>query len=243
MDKLEDLGVDGNTIIFFFNDHGVEYGGKGGLYEHGSKSISIAWRKNGFPMTGHNSDALLSNVDFAPTILDYAGIVPPLGSLDGKSYRPILEGDVDEIRKSVFIEFGCARGVIMDGYKYISIRWPDSSYNSLFSDPEGNDLGWGSLKVYSTGDMEYNVRTNFPEYYDDDQLYDLNARISKIHPKSGSTVSEDEQVNLAIGPAYATRLQAMKDELQTYLDTLPGPFSEFKSAQEEHWPGSLIELR
>ena len=185
MDKLVELGVDDNTIIFFFNDHGVEFGGKAGLYEHGSKSISIAWRKNGFPMIGHDSPALLSNVDFAPTILDYAGVTPPLGLLDGKSYRPILEGHADEIRDSVFIEFGCARGVIMDGFKYITIRWPDA-----LSDPIASNLGWASLKNMGTSGLEFNVKTNFPNYYDEDQLYDLSYRISKTHPKGG-TVMED----------------------------------------------------
>ena len=227
MATLEKHVLDDNTLIIIFDDHGHEYGGKGGLYEHGANSVAIAWRKNGFPC-GTNSAALLANTDFAPTILDYAGVEVPFAHFDGKSFRPILEGYADEIRNSCYLEFGCGRGVIMDNWKYISVRWPDPSYNPLFSDPSGNLLGWASLKVVLSG-MEANVRAQHPNYYSLDQLYDL-------------TTDPGEQANLADDPAHAERLQLMKNELQTYIDSNPGPYAEFKSSTEALHKGLMIEL-
>jgi len=103
----------------------------------------------------------------------------------------------------------------------------------LFSDPEANLAGWASMKAgdpAATYGLEYWVRTQHPNYYDLDQLYDL-------------TTDPGEQVNLATDPAYAGRLRLMKEELQKYLNSLPGPYGEFKSAAEELRHGSVFELR
>jgi arylsulfatase A-like enzyme len=227
LDKLEEHGLDDNTIIFFFDDHGVEFGGKAGLYEHGAKCATIVWKKSGFAC-GTNSTAMISNVDFAPTILDYAGVEMPFEHFDGKSFRSLLEGNVSEIRNSAYLEFGCGRGVIMDNWKYLSVRWPNTIYDSRFDDPSANDMGWASLKGPLTS-MEVNVRAQHPNYYDVDQLYNLAA-------------DPGEQTNLASDPAHADRLQLMKDELQKYLDPNPGPYAEFKSSGSELKKGAVIEL-
>ena len=61
MKKLKELGLDDNTIVFFFNDHGQM--AKGTVYQGGVSDPSFVWKKGGFPC-GHVSDALVSNVDF-----------------------------------------------------------------------------------------------------------------------------------------------------------------------------------
>jgi hypothetical protein len=46
-------------------------------------------------------DAEAVNIDLAPTMLDYAGVAIP-GIMQGKSWRPLLEGQVKEWRRSFF---------------------------------------------------------------------------------------------------------------------------------------------
>ena len=69
--KLEQHNLIDNTLIFFFNDHGQK--AKGTVYQGGVHNPCIVWRKDGFKC-GNVSKAQISNVDFAPTILDYAGV-------------------------------------------------------------------------------------------------------------------------------------------------------------------------
>jgi arylsulfatase A-like enzyme len=54
---------------------------------------------------GVTCDQMVTNADLAPTMLDLAGVpIPP--QMQGKSWRPLLEGALDKpIRKSFFYEY------------------------------------------------------------------------------------------------------------------------------------------
>ena len=78
LDRLEEHDLLDNTIIIFFNDHGQR--AKGHLYQGGIHDPSIVWRSKGF-RCGPVSEAMVQNIDFAPTILDFAGIDYPEGRL------------------------------------------------------------------------------------------------------------------------------------------------------------------
>ncbi len=71
LQKLEETGRLENTIIVFFNDHGQH--SKGTLYEGGIHSQCIIWKSGGFEV-GNTCDIPVSNVDFLPTLLEYAGL-------------------------------------------------------------------------------------------------------------------------------------------------------------------------
>lgn len=227
LDKLEEKGVLDDTVLFFFSDHGQN--AKGTLYQGGVHNPSIAWRKGGFPC-GSEMPALLSNVDFAPTILELAGVVPEEGALDGQSFLPYLEGAPPPTDRALYFELGYARGIRRGDWKYIALRYPDA-VTSMSDEERAKALetwnaerrrkhlpivtedpsrpfshltpipGGGHAEVESTG--------KYPGYYDSDQLYDLSQ-------------DPGEQHNLAADPAYAERLKILKDELSELLKTLPG---------------------
>ena len=82
---LKDLkakGLDENTIIFFFSDHGgCIPRGKGYLYESGLRVPMLVyfpdkWKHLAGCRMGQNDD-LISFVDLGPTVLSLAGIEPP----------------------------------------------------------------------------------------------------------------------------------------------------------------------
>ena len=235
INKLEEQGKLDNTIIFFFNDHG-QYA-KGSIYEGGVSSPSLIWTKGGFK-TGHINRALVSNIDFAPTIFRMAGGNPDtVQSFDGLDMMPILNGEKDEIRKSLYFEMGFSRGVLMDSLKYIALRYPQFAMdwdmaarqkkldewndfrkkNKLryhFTDPS---LPFSHLMLIpGGGDAEYPSTQRYAHYYDTDQLYDLRT-------------DPNEQNNLINDPKYAEKLKELKAELKKYLDELPGKFGEFKT--------------
>ncbi len=79
---LKDKGLDDDTIIFFFSDHGgCIPRGKGYLYESGLRVPLIVyfpekWKHLSEGMSGQRND-LVSFIDLGPTVLSLAGINPP----------------------------------------------------------------------------------------------------------------------------------------------------------------------
>jgi arylsulfatase A-like enzyme len=227
--KLEEHNILEKSIIFFFNDHGQH--AKGTLYQGGAFNPSIIWKAGGFPC-GDVCEAKISNVDFAPTILELAGAENPERGFDGRSFKAALDGKESESRESLFFELGYARAVIMGNYKYYAVRYPEYAknwtpeeraeildrYNEgrafrnmviVNRDPEKS---FSHLEVVpGGGHAENHSYGKNPGYFDPDQLYDLAA-------------DPGEMTNLANSPEYEEILLDLKAELQKYLDDLPGKF-------------------
>jgi arylsulfatase A-like enzyme len=102
--KLEDLGLERNTVVFFMSDNGglstsegsptsnlPLRGGKGWLYEGGIREpLVIKWP--GVTQPGSTCDDPVISTDFYPTILEMAGLPPkPSQHLDGQSLVPLLK--------------------------------------------------------------------------------------------------------------------------------------------------------
>ena len=236
LDTLEATGEIDNTVIFFFNDHGQL--AKGTVYQGGVHNPSIVWRKGGFP-AGATSQALVSNVDFAPTILDLAQVDYSRHKFDGQSFLPYLEGETPPKERLLYFELGYARGIRIGDWKYMAVRYPEAIENMNIEErtavlKEWNDAryrrqlnivtddpskpfshltaipGGGDAEKYSTG--------SYPAYFDRDQLYYL-----KEDP--------NEQKNLAYNKIYAQKLAEMKNELKKQLAVLPGQFGELKTQE------------
>ena len=232
--KLDEQGKLDNTIIFFFNDHG-QYA-KGSIYQGGVSSPSIIWQKGGFKTANVNT-ALVQNIDFAPTILDMAGGNPDtVKSFDGKSFLSILNGQKDEIHRSLYFEMGFSRGVLKDSCKYIALRYPRFALDWDLKTRQKKLDEWNNFRIKNKlvyhftdpslpfshlmlipggGDAEYPSTIRYKHYYDPDQFYDLRT-------------DPNEQVNLFEVPKYEDKVKDLQNELKIYLNELPGKFGEFK---------------
>ncbi|MBG38299.1 MAG: sulfatase [Cryomorphaceae bacterium] len=108
LDYLEENGLSENTIVVYTSDQGFYLGEHGWfdkrwMYEESFKMPFLI--KN--PRTieaGTTSDAMVMNVDFAPTLLDMAGIEIP-SEMQGKSFKGAFEGDKKNNRKSVYYHY------------------------------------------------------------------------------------------------------------------------------------------
>lgn len=231
--KLDAVGELDNTIIIYFNDHGQR--SKGTVYEGGVHGEAFFWKQSGFP-AGHRSDTFVSNVDFTPTILDMAGVDYDPANYDGVSCYPALMGEVEQTRDSLYFELGFVRGILKDGWKYIALSYPENIQNMSLTDRQAAlDTFNASQRrreksVYTEdpmapfshiqaipggGDAEHPALGQYPNFYDSDQLYNLNR-------------DKGEQVNLAKNQEYAQKLAEMRAELQKQLNTLPGTFGDLK---------------
>ncbi len=82
--RLDDEGLSDNTIVFFIGDHGrCHIRGKQFLYDGGIR-IPMIMRYPGKAQAGQVSDALVMSIDICATILEAAGVTPPV-PLHGKS--------------------------------------------------------------------------------------------------------------------------------------------------------------
>jgi iduronate 2-sulfatase len=90
---LRDAGLEDNTIVVVWSDHGFLLGehaiwGKHALYEHALRS-PLMIRHPGLAQPGKTSAAIVETVDLFPTLAELCGLPVPSG-LDGRSLRPQL---------------------------------------------------------------------------------------------------------------------------------------------------------
>jgi N-acetylglucosamine-6-sulfatase len=97
LDVLERTGQLDDTFVLFTSDNGFHQGthrrerGKSDPYDE-SIRVPLLLRGPGVPR-GRQVDALVANVDLAPTIAELLGVPVP-GSVDGRSLVPLLRGPV-----------------------------------------------------------------------------------------------------------------------------------------------------
>ena len=92
LDALRDSGAESNTIIIFMGDHGPAYPhGKMTPYHFGLHVPLVIRLPGAKPLV---SDALVSELDLLPTLLDVLGLAYG-APLHGKSLKPLIEGQSD----------------------------------------------------------------------------------------------------------------------------------------------------
>ncbi|MCP4640592.1 MAG: sulfatase-like hydrolase/transferase [bacterium] len=119
LDYLDEQGLADNTVVVFTSDHGDMMGdhallNKGPFHFEGLLRVPTIWRCPG-RIAPRQSDALASLLDFAPTVMDLAGVPVPEGPASpeapqqppawpGRSLAPVLTGAADTVQDSVIVE-------------------------------------------------------------------------------------------------------------------------------------------
>jgi arylsulfatase A-like enzyme len=95
LDYLEQSGLATNTIVIYTSDQGFFLGDHGWfdkrfMYEESLRMpLLVSWP--GRIQAGSKSDAMVMNIDFAPTLLEAAGVAVPT-DMQGRSFLAALEG-------------------------------------------------------------------------------------------------------------------------------------------------------
>ncbi|WP_244825963.1 sulfatase family protein [Carboxylicivirga linearis] len=96
LNYLKEIGLDKNTIVVYSSDQGFYLGEHGWfdkrfMYEESLRTpLLVKWP--GVISPGTQSDDIVSNLDFAETFLDMAGLNIPQ-QMQGESFVPILKGE------------------------------------------------------------------------------------------------------------------------------------------------------
>jgi len=103
LDALHQAGLEDNTLVLYTADHGPAFPGmKCTLTDHGIGVALILAGPEPFS-GGRVCDALISHIDVLPTLFAFLGIDPPPW-LQGRTFLPVLAGEVDQVNDAVFAE-------------------------------------------------------------------------------------------------------------------------------------------
>lgn len=108
LDALDELGLAEDTVVIFSSDQGY-FVGEHGLRDKRSAyeeciRVPLLVRYPRMTRAGTVNDAMTLNIDLAPTLLDLAGARIPK-EMQGRSWRPLLQGQTDDWRNSFLYEY------------------------------------------------------------------------------------------------------------------------------------------
>ncbi|MEP6756435.1 MAG: sulfatase, partial [Chthonomonadales bacterium] len=162
LDYLKQNGLDKNTIVVYSADQGFYLGEHGWfdkrwIFEESLRTpLLVKWPGVVKPNSVNRN--MVSNLDFAETLLASAGVTPPK-EMQGRSFLPLLKGEkVADWRKSFYYHYyeypgdhDVARhyGVVTDRYKLVYFYEPKFNYYELFdlkTDPHEMKSRYGNPK-------------------------------------------------------------------------------------------------
>ncbi|CAM3350461.1 sulfatase [Zobellia roscoffensis] len=99
LDYLEESGLDKNTLVVYTSDQGFYMGEKGWfdkrfMYEE-SFGSPLLMQLPGIISAETKVDAMVQNLDFAQTFLDFAGVEGKSGAMQGQSFKGLLDGSMN----------------------------------------------------------------------------------------------------------------------------------------------------
>ena len=143
LNKLEETGLDKNTIVVFTSDHGYHLGEHGHWQKqtlfNDATRVPLIFTGPGVIKDNIDLDIPVELVDLYPTIMDLLGFQAPK-FVRGKSLKPYLEGSRLPIRTSALTELkvsmpkGMANGYSIKTKQYRLTQWKyiDSLYYELY---------------------------------------------------------------------------------------------------------------
>ncbi len=239
LELLEKAGKLDNTIVIMTGDNGWPFPrGKANLYDAGTRQpLAVRWPARG--KAGVTSDAFMSFQDFAPTILEAAGM-KPTAAMTGRSFLDVLTtGKSGAARDRVFVErerhANVRKGDL--GYPGRAIRTREFLYVRNFQpdrwpagDPElrkavgpFGDIDGGPTKDVVLAGKDDPKLAKFFELAcgkrPDEELYDLAKDPYQMN-------------NIAGPPEYAAAKKKLRAELDQWMRDTADPRA---SGDDERW--------
>ena len=227
---LKTRGFAENTLVVFMGDNGMAMPhGKGALHDPGI-NVPLLARWPGVVKPGGVTRALISGEDFAPTMLEAAGVTPPK-EMSGVSFLKLLRGEPFTARKFIFAErgphggdggmkpdilaatFDLARCARSDRFKLIYNCTPHGAVAPV--DSQGNP-GWVEMKAANAaGKLDpLLVKAYFTTPRATYELYDLDADPGELRNLAGDPKYKEAETELK---------RALTEKMVLDWDFLPTP--------------------
>lgn len=208
LQQLEEDGLAGETIVFFFSDHGAGMPGckkwvwESGLHVPLMVRFPERYRRWAPGRPGSVCDRLVSFVDFAPTVLSLAGMeIPP--HLQGQAFLGAAAAEprqyVYAIRDRMAERYDTVRVVRDRRYQYIRNYMPHLSWSQLVSYTEEMPTMKVWRRLAEAGQLNEVQARYFQPTKPVEELYDTAADPHQIR-------------NLAGDPQHQAALRRMRQE-------------------------------
>ncbi len=199
LETLRETGKLSNTILIFAGDNGY-FLGEHGLwdkrfaYEESMRILFVVYFP-GMVKPGSVRDEMILNIDLAPTLLDLAGLPIP-SYMQGKSFKPLLEGKTVKWREDFFYRYHLE----VDLAKMSPER--KEAFQNMWKRMDPGPLLTPASMAVRTKQWKY---ITYPEIDEIDELYDLSN-------------DRYEMKNLASDPKYADVVKRMKTRLARLIE-------------------------
>lgn len=204
--QLAEDGLDKDTIVMFWSDHGVGLPrAKRWLYDSGTRVPFVVRIPEEFRVAnqgepGSTDDQLVSSIDFAPTVLNLAGLEAP-GYMQGRAFlgknlsapREYVYGARDRMDE----RYDIIRSVRDKRFRYIRNYEPLKPYYQYMNTPEQGATMKEIRQLQAAGELPPAAALFAADQKPLEELYDLES-------------DPHEVKNLAADPAHAGRLAKMR---------------------------------
>lgn len=214
---LDDAGCRENTLVLFLSDNGMAFPfAKTNCYLNSTKSPWVL-RWPGRVEAGSVTKALVSGIDFAPTVLEALGIEAVPG-MDGVSLLTLIRGEKTEHYGTVYTQFfKTARNEITKRerhypmrcvqdkrYAYIYNAWSDGE--TVFMNESMAGMTFKAMKEAAETDQAIARRVALYQFRVKEELFDYEN-------------DPDALENLADRPEYSQMVRDMRSKMREYMET------------------------
>ena len=242
LNDLKEKGLDDNTIIFFFSDHGgCLPRGKGYLYESGLRVPLIAyfppkWQHLAANISGKCHD-LVNFTDLGPTALSLAGINPPSymqgHAVFGEFTSPEKRAYQIAFAGNQLHHYMPVRAVTDGRYKYIRsyIPYRQFALRNYYQWGMPSNKAWDSLVfsgLNSNPDWEQTFKNHPAE-----MLFDLETDPDELHDIS--QIPEYTDILLSMRSTLSAHIRDTKD-LGFFLPTSRTGHILYEQVRNESYP-------
>ena len=181
LDYLEANGLADNTIVVYPSDQGFFLGEHGWfdkrwIYEESMRTPLLV-QYPGHIEAGTKVDALVQNIDYAPTFLEYAGLPVP-ADIQGRSLKPLAEGKpVRDWHRNLYYHFYEFTGshAVRAHYGVRSDRYKLARFYG--------DLDYWEFYDLQADPREMNNRIDDPAYQD--EIARMKAELTRLRREYG----------------------------------------------------------
>jgi arylsulfatase len=191
---IKDAGIEDNTIVVFTSEHGDMMGDHGmlekrSMFEEASRVpllIKVPWLSKGNQVV----EGSVGHIDLVPTLLDLIGEEIP-DHLQGKSLKPVLQGESDLSENDVFISWNGYDNNVPDRFlgdikinRMLRLPWrtvvtPDRWKLALCAGDQ--------CELYDLNNDPYEQTNLFNDPAQQDRVRDMAARIRVWQVQTGDT--------------------------------------------------------
>jgi uncharacterized sulfatase len=213
LDQLDEDGLAENTIVFFWSDHGAGLPRcKRWVYDSGTHipvvvRIPESLRLSGQGGPGTVDERLVSSLDFAPTVLNLAGLAVPK-HVQGRAFLgpelPPAREYVHAARDRMDERYDLIRMVRDHRYQYVRNYEPFKPYNQSMDYEEQGPIKQELNRLAKAGELPAGCAWMTARSKPVEELYDTREDPFELH-------------NLAGAPEYREHLERLRGEHEKWL--------------------------